>query len=277
MEGVTDLAFDSRNPPYSPTVRNKGKDEAAAARVKPLELYWWEFALALPFLALIVIFVLAGAYVSALVLICVTALLAAWRIQIVERNIAGGYARARGWVMVAQWTAMAVLYVVINVILFVANFEHWTHTRSGLVAVYASAGLAFMLAREMMRRGDEALDHLFGGEAEVKVGAALDRLRDAHGWNVIHDVKRDFGNVDHLVLAPRAAFAIETKSGRETARARHQALGNAAWAKKTYGRPWVNAVVCVGKDAPPSPKHVRHAWVTGLEDLPRLLESLAGT
>jgi hypothetical protein len=248
---------------------------SAERPAKPLELYWREFALALPVLGVVCIFFLARAYVSAVVLLSVTVLLVAWRVQIVERNVAGGYARARGLVMVAQWMAMAVIYVVNLGILIVANFEHWTHSRQGLVAVYACSGLAFLLAREMMRRGDKALDFLFGGEAEVEVGAALERLRFAHGWDVVHDVKRDFGNVDHLVLAPSAAFAIETKSGRESARARNQALGNAAWAKTKYGRPWVNALLCVRKDPPPTPKRVGNAWVTGLDDLSRLLETLA--
>jgi hypothetical protein len=239
--------------------------------LKPLQLSWWEFVLALPLVGVIFIFVLARAYVSAAVLLSVTALLVAWRAEIVERNVAGGYARARGWVLATQWSAMAVVYLIIVGVLFVASHDHWTHTRQGTVAEYASVGLSFFLAREMMRHG-VALDFLAGGEAERRVASALDPLR-SHGWDVVHDTKKDWGgNVDHLVLAPRMAFAIETKSGVETGRARSQALSNAAWAKQKYGRPWVNAVLCVLRDAPPTPKKVGQAWVTGPDDLPVLLE-----
>jgi len=40
--------------------------------VKPLDLAWWEFALAVPFVLAIAIFVAAQAYVSAVVLLSVT-------------------------------------------------------------------------------------------------------------------------------------------------------------------------------------------------------------
>ena len=199
-----------------------------------------------------------------------------WRAEIVERNVAGGYARVRGWILMTQWAAMAANYIIIVGIFIVANRDHWTRSRPGLVAVYASAGLAFFLAREMMRRGDDALDFLAGSEAEVRVAEALDQLR-RHGWDVVHDIKKDYGgNLDHLVLAPSAAFAIETKSGRGTGRARSQALASAAWAKEKYGRPWVNAVLCVLSDPPSAPKKIGQAWMTGLETLPMLLEQLAG-
>lgn len=250
----------------------KPNSEESAKPGKPLELAWWEFALATPLVLLVGVCFIARAYVSAAVLISVTALLVVWRAQIAERNIAGGYARVRGWVLVTQWTAMAVNYIIIVGIFIIANRDHWTHTRQGLVAVYGCAGLAFFLAREMMRRGEDAVDFLHGSEAEVRVAEVLDGLRQ-HGWDVVHDVKKDRGgNVDHLVLAPNIAFAVETKSGRENARARGQALSNAAWAKEKYGRPWVNAVLCVLTDAPPTPKRVGPAWVTGLHDLASLLE-----
>jgi hypothetical protein len=241
------------------------------------ELSWWELALCLPLVLLVTFFVLARAFVAAVVLTALIAVMFSWRAEIVERNVAGGYARLRGWLLVTQWVAMAALYLVVMGILIVANIDHWTRTRAGTVAVYACGGLIFFLAREMMRRGDEAINYLVGGEAEVKVAEVLNSQREL-GWDVIHDIKKDWGgNLDHLVLAPNAAFAIETKSGGESGRARGQALANAAWAKEKYARRWVNAVLCVLTDPPSGPKKVGQAWVVGIGDLLPLLDRLAGT
>jgi MFS family permease len=242
-----------------------------ALHQKPLDLAWWELLLAVPVGLTVLVFVLAGRFVSALVVAAVLVLLIAWRAQVVERNLPGGYTRVRGWVLIAQWCAMAAIYAVIIGIQVVAYFERWAETRVGMVAVYASGGLAVFLGRELYVRGDRAIDHLIGSDAEIRVAEVLDRFRD-RGWDVIHDVKKDDGgNVDHLVLGPSVAFAVETKSGRDSSRARGQALGNAAWAKAKYGRRWVNAVVCVLTDPPAAPKKIGKAWVTGIADLESLL------
>lgn len=232
-----------------------------------IRLKWWEALLGTPVLLLALLFFLAGTVAPGVVTTAVLVLLIAWRAEVVERNVAGGYARTRAWLLGIAWIAMAAIYAVLLLGFWIANRDHWTRTRPGTVAVYACTGLALFLAREMIRRSDEALDFLFGGNAERRVAAVLDELRKP-GWDVVHDVKKDFGgNVDHLVLGPTSAFAIETKSGRESARARGQALANAAWAKEKYGRRWVNAVLCVLTDAPPRPKKVGQAWVTGIDDL----------
>ena len=244
-------------------------------KVKPLEVEWWEAVLAIPLVLVAVIFLVARQYVSAAVLVAVSAIALTWRAQIVERNVAGGYAKVRGWLLITQWFAMGAIYAIIVGVFWIGSRDHWTRTRPGLVAIYASGGLGFFLAREMMRRGDEALDYFAGGDAEVRVAAVLDAFRE-RGWDVIHDVKKDFGgNVDHLVLAPSVAFAIETKSGRESARGRGQAMGGAAWAKEKYGRTWVNAVLCVGSNPPVAPKKVGHAWVTSIDDLHALIDRMS--
>jgi Nuclease-related domain len=244
-------------------------------KAKPLEVERWEALLAIPLVLVALVFLFAREWVSAIVLIAVSAIALTWRVQIVERNVAGGYARVRGWLLITQWVAMGAIYVIIVGVLWIGSRDHWTRTRPGLVAVFASGGLAFFLAREMMRRGDEALNYLAGGDAEVRVAAVLDGFRD-RGWDVIHDVKKDFGgNVDHLVLAPNVAFAIETKSGRESARGRGQAMGGAAWAKEKYGRTWVNAVLCVESEPPVAPKKVGHAWVTSVDDLHALIDRMS--
>jgi hypothetical protein len=232
--------------------------------------------LVVPFALAALLFVVSGRLFSAVVVVAVTVLLFVWRAQIVERNLPGGYARVRAGVLAAQLCAMATIYAVLVGVLLVAARDHWAETRPGLVAVYASAGLAFFLARELYSRGDRALNHLVGSEAEIRVAKVLDRFRE-RGWDVVHDIKKDRGgNVDHLVLAPNVAFAIETKSGRESAKARGQALANAAWAKDKYGRRWVNAVVCVLTEPPAAPTKIGKAWVTGIDDLESLLSRPSG-
>jgi hypothetical protein len=244
--------------------------------MKLLQFRWWDVALLIPIALVTLLFLVARQFVQATVLLAIGALVLVWRAEIVERNVAGGHARVRGWVLVVQWLAMGSIYAVIVGVFWVASRSHWTRTRPGLVAVYACVGLAFFLAREMMQRGDKAFDYLSGSDAEVRVAHALEGFRE-RGWDIVHDVKRDWGgNVDHLVLAPNIAFAIETKSGRDAARARGQALSNAAWAKQKYGRPWVNAVLCVFTEPPTSPKKVGQAWVTSVDDLEPLLNRLAG-
>jgi hypothetical protein len=224
-----------------------------------------------PFALAALLFIVGGRLFSAVVVVAVAVLLLVWRAQIVERNLPGGYARVRARLLAAQWCAMAAIYAVLVGILLVGARDHWTKTRPGLVAVYASAGLAFFLARELYRRGDEALNYLVGSDAEIRVAEVLDQFRE-RGCDVVHDIKKDRGgNVDHLVLAPSVAFAIETKSGRDSSRARSQALSNAAWAKEKYGRRWVNAVVRVLTDPPANPTKVGKAWVTSIDDLESLL------
>ncbi len=243
---------------------------AIGSEQKAVELAWWEALLAVPLGLAALLFVVQARFVSAVVVVAVTVLLGVWRAQIVERNLPGSYARVQARLLATQWLAMAAIYAVIVGILVVGTLNHWSKTRPGLVAVYASAGLAFFIARELRSRGDQAFDYLIGSDAEIRIAECL-MFRD-RGWDVVHDVSKDGkGNVDHIVLGPNVAFAIETKSGRDSGRARSQALSSAAWAKEKYGRRWVNAVVCVFADPPTPPTKIGKAWVTGIGDLESLL------
>jgi hypothetical protein len=51
---------------------------------------------------------------------------------------------------------------------------------------------------------------LNGMRGEMASAQALDRLR-AQGCEVFHDLPGDRGNIDHVVVAPNAVFAVETK------------------------------------------------------------------
>jgi hypothetical protein len=155
----------------------------------------------------------------------------------------------------------------------VAAFQHWaTLDARGRVAVWALAGFAWLVYREMDRRGDEAINWLIGSRAEEEVGRKLDALR-AEGWEVIHNLKKDFGgNVDHFIRGERGAYAIETKSGRFRRRDLPQALGNAAWVKEKFGERWVTAVLCVAGDSSP-PHQEGRAWVLHRDDLQKWLQN----
>jgi hypothetical protein len=51
-----------------------------------------------------------------------------------------------------------------------------------------------------------------GADGEERVGDILGQLPDDH--IVLHDIVASYGNIDHVVLAPRGVFAVETKSHR---------------------------------------------------------------
>jgi hypothetical protein len=153
------------------------------ARAKPLRLAWWEALLAVPLALVALLFFIAGSFGSGLVILAVTAIALLWRAEIVERNIPGGFARARAWVLTGQWISMAAIYIVLNWAFWIGYRDHWTRTRPGVVAVYASAGLAFFLVREMMKRGDAAFDHFVGGDAEIRVGPRLSSSVVADGMS----------------------------------------------------------------------------------------------
>jgi Nuclease-related domain len=236
---------------------------------------WWEGVLLCLPGSLSVVFLLGGQIAAGLVLAALVVVLVVSRAQIIERNVAGGYARTRALLLLSRWAALLAIYGVVLWLFFVMHDEHWTRDRHGRVAFWALVGLAFFLAREAYRVGEVAGDWWLGSETEREVAQLLDPLR-AEGWLVTHDIKKDGGgNVDHFVSNPSGAFAIETKSGRHRAADRGQAISNAAWAKQKFGQRWVTAILCVGTDPPAVPEQHGYAWVLGKSDLVEFLQ--AGT
>jgi hypothetical protein len=232
-----------------------------------LRLRWWESALLVPFILLAGLFVLSGEFVAAVVLVALLVVVIASRAQIRERNVAGGYARSRGWLEYFKAVALFAIYCVIVFFFFVSRHEHWTRDTRGTVAIWSLGGLAFFLLRDIRRIGDGANNWLLGGEMEREVARVLEPLRQ-EGWLVTHDIKKDRGgNVDHFVSGPNGAFAIETKRGTARAADRNQAIWNAVWAKEKFGQRWVTAVLCVGTDPPQQPRQQGHVWILGPRDL----------
>jgi nuclease-like protein len=231
--------------------------------VTAVRLRWWESVLLVPGVLLALLFLVGGQALAGVVLAALLAVIVASRAQIVERNVAGGFARTRGFLLFAKSFALLGIYVVAVWLFWVMRQQHWARDRHGTVAFYALAGLAFFLAREIYRVGEDAGNWLAGGEMEREVARALDGLR-AGGWLVTHDVRKDGGgNLDHFARGPTGAFAIETKRGGNRAAARNQAISNAVWAKEKFGERWVTAVLCVGTEPPPHPVKQGHVWVVG--------------
>lgn len=232
-----------------------------------VQLRWWEGVLLCIPAAFVVLFLLGGEIAAGLVLLALTVLLVAWRAQIAERNVAGGYARVRALLLLGQWASLLTIYIVCLDLAWVMYRHHWTRDHHGRVAFWLLIGFGFFLARETMRIGERSGDWWQGSGAEREVARRLDVLRD-DGWLVIHDLPREpGGNVDHYVAGPNGAFAIETKLGRNRTAARNQAISNAVWAKSKFGARWVTAVLCVATEPPPQPVKQGYAWVVGPKDL----------
>lgn len=232
-----------------------------------VRLRWWEGLLLCVPVALVILFFLGGEIAAGIVLLALTVLFVAWRAQIAERYVAGGYARARALLLLAQWASLLTIYIVCLDLSWVMYRHHWTRDHHGRVAFWLLVGFGFFLVRETMRIGERSGDWWQGSGAERDVARRLDALRD-DGWLVIHDLPRDTGgNLDHYLSGPTGAFAIETKLGRNRAAARNQAISNAVWAKSKFGARWVTAILCVGTEPPAQPVKQGYAWVLGPEHL----------
>jgi hypothetical protein len=234
----------------------------------------WEIVGATTLALFALVLLLGGDYVSGAVFLAVIVVGITTRARIVEQNLAGSYGKSRWRLGLAQTLALLAIYLAVTATFVVAAVQHWARLDArGEVAVWALAGFAWLLYREMDRRGDEAIRWLKGTRAEERVGARLDQLRE-EGWEVIHNLKKEFGgNVDHVVWSDRGVYAIETKSGRFRHRDLPQAIGNAVWVKEKFGARWVTAILCVSEDPPSPPREQGYAWVVGPDELQRWLRA----
>jgi len=189
---------------------------------------WEGLLLCLPG-ALSVFLVIGGEGVAGLVLAAVVLMLAVSRAQIQERNVAGGYARARAFLLLGRWLALTVIFGVVLWLFYVMHSGHSTVDQHGRVAFWALLGFSLFLVREVYRVGEDAIGWMLGSDTERAVAREIDPLRD-QGWLVTHDIRKDFGgNVDHFLTGPNGAFSIETKRGRPRTSDRGQAISNAIW------------------------------------------------
>jgi hypothetical protein len=86
----------------------------------------------------------------------------------------------------------------------------WTETIFLLVAIFLF-GYGLRDYVRAYRARQQARDGLL---AERVTGMQLNRLV-AHGCTVMHDLPAEGFNIDHVVIAPRAVYAVETKSFRK--------------------------------------------------------------
>jgi hypothetical protein len=111
-----------------------------------------------------------------------------------------------------------------------------------------------------------ALPWLWGSIGERQTAETLERLDDSWTWE--HDLPREHGNWDHVVVGPSGVFLLDTKRVTQRAVAAGDALlagrfrysgANTRAAAASLGqeldrrcdtRPWVQAVVVVWGDFP---------------------------
>lgn len=82
----------------------------------------------------------------------------------------------------------------------------------GLVAIL---GISYFAARRAVRASQRYWNNVTGFRGERAVGGMLDQLM-LDGCRVFHDVPGDGDwNIDHVIVAPRGVFAVETKTRRK--------------------------------------------------------------
>lgn len=97
------------------------------------------------------------------------------------------------------------------------NYVPWAHVRLGfwdyvLIGLYVAAA-AWAILRIYRHAELRRMAHA-GLQAELYTAQELNRLM-AMGCTVLHDVPGDRFNIDHVVIGPRAVYAVETKSVRK--------------------------------------------------------------
>jgi hypothetical protein len=230
-----------------------------------MHLRLWEIAVGVIAALLGLLFLLGGSPVTGAGVLCATAIWLVTRVSIAEKHDAPGHhARTRGRLGLVKLAFIFGIYATVVVAFWMLRGDA-THTRAGAIALFALTGFAFLLLRELQEAGDDALNWLVGGRAEVAVGRRLDQLR-ADGWLVIHGYKKDRGgDIDHVVCGPGGAFAIETKSYAYRRRDVGQTAANAAWLKEHLGVRWATGVLCVAEEHPP--QKVQTVWVMDADSL----------
>jgi hypothetical protein len=89
----------------------------------------------------------------------------------------------------------------------------WASLRFGwadYLGIAAAIAMILWCLRDIFVLRRDRRNWLNGMRGEMASAQALDRLR-AQGCEVFHDLPGDRGNIDHVVVAPNAVFAVETK------------------------------------------------------------------
>jgi len=232
-----------------------------------MRLGLWESAAAVLGVLLSLLYLLVGEFFIGAIILGFTVFLVALRVRYDTSpdETGGAHALRHFRVEMAQVVGLFIALVATLTTSLIGALHHWQRDARGSVAIFALCGMEILLFMEVQRRGDSALNWLIGGQAEMRVGAELEPLRD-EGWLVIHRLVKDLGgDVDHVVCGPHGAYAIETKSGRFAWRQVGQAQGGAKFAQYKLGLGRVVPVVCVGHEFRPTLKGA--AWVMSANHL----------
>ena len=89
----------------------------------------------------------------------------------------------------------------------------WSRLQFGwsdwLICIGATVWIVFMV-RDLLHIRAQRKSWQDGMHGEMATAQALDRLQ-SRGCMVFHDLPGDRGNIDHVIVAPNAVFAVETK------------------------------------------------------------------
>jgi nuclease-like protein len=122
-----------------------------------------------------------------------------------ERRVAGQHARATVLrLRMRTLVALGVLAVLTGALGRLFGLRSAWFVGSELALLTAM----FLISRFVLPLVDR---HDRGASGEEQVGGLLDAL-SGNGWHVIHDVRLQHGNVDHIAAGPGGLFTIETKS-----------------------------------------------------------------
>lgn len=105
-----------------------------------------------------------------------------------------------------------------------------------LVLVVLEAGLTVLLKRFLKKAEEQVASWKKGLDGEILVGRRL-ALDLPDEYRVIHDLKTDYGNLDHVVVGPTGVFAVETKNWKGTVTS--DGKGELLWNGKPADRPHI--------------------------------------
>src|SRR5260221_507697 len=120
-----------------------------------------------------------------------------------------------------EWKMLMTAFIGASVVSWVSGFLFgflFHRTAAWVSSAVQAAALTFILVgqrwvhRNMGELDKERKDWRKGADGEVLVGHKLDQFPD--NYYVIHDLKTECGNLDHVVIGPTGVFALDTKSWR---------------------------------------------------------------
>jgi hypothetical protein len=229
-----------------------------------MRLVVWRLALTVLGVLLGVLYLLVGAWFVGFSVIGGTIFFALLSVRVEESERPGWTTIVKGRVRLAQGLTLWLIAMAGAATAAIGSLHGWAHDARGQTAIFALFAMTLAVGFESSRFADEAMDWIFGGEFEVRVGDELAALPS--DWVVVANLMKDRGgNVDYVVCGPRGAYVIEAKSGHFAGRAAGQAEANARFIRFKLRRTWVVPVVCVKEPCAPTKKG--HVWVMSREHL----------